>query len=134
MAQLEAQLSSDVPADVTTETDSGLHLDQAAAAYWLMTSDRRAEVLTGPAGTGKTRTVAAMARVWQQAHPGSRVIGLATSQQARHVLAANGVSDAFNIEKFLQSPSERANIPPDSLIILDEASMISMRHYYEIRG
>ena len=132
MAQLEAQLDRDVPADVTTGTGSGLHLDQAAAAYWLMTSDRRAEVMTGPAGTGKTRTVAAMSRAWLLAHPGSRVIGLTTSQRARHVLADAGVHDAFNIEKFLQSPSVSSRIPRNSLIIMDEASMISMRHYYQV--
>src|SRR5262249_32877338 len=32
-AQVEAQLDHDVSADVTTPTGSGLHLDQAAAAY-----------------------------------------------------------------------------------------------------
>ena len=89
-AQLEAQLSRDVSADVTTETGSGLHLDQAAAAYRLLTSDRRAEVMIGPAGTGKTRTVAAMARAWRAANPGARVIGLTASQQAAQVLRRRG--------------------------------------------
>ena len=125
---LEAQLDRDVGADVTTVTGSGLHLDQAAAAYQILTSPRRAEVLTGPAGTGKTRTVAVIARCWRQAHPGGRVIGLTTSQQARHVLHAASVTDSFNIAQWLSSPRHQV-IPPGSLIILDEASMIAMHHF-----
>jgi hypothetical protein len=127
-AQLEAQLSRDVSADVTTETGSGLHLDQAAAAYRLMTSDRRAEVMIGPAGTGKTRTVAAMARAWRAANPGARVVGLTTSQQAAQVLRAEGLADSHNIDMFLTDPRLQA-MAPGALLILDEGSMTSMRHY-----
>jgi hypothetical protein len=128
VAQLEAQLDRDVSADVTTDTGSGLHLDQAAAAYRLMTSDRRVEVMVGPAGTGKTRTVAAMARAWREAHPGSRVIGLATTQQAANVLKSEGVEDAHNIEQFL-TDRRRQVIPAGSMLVIDEASMVSMQHY-----
>ncbi len=128
IGSLEGQLDHEVSADVTTVTGSGLHLDQAAAAYKIMTSSRRAEVLVGPAGTGKTRTVAVMATRWLTAHPGSRVIGLTTSQQAKHVLSAAGVTDSFNIAKFLKSPNVQA-IPEGSMIIMDEASMIAMHHF-----
>lgn len=127
-AQLEAQLSRDVSADVTTETGSGLHLDQAAAAYRLMTSDRRAEVMIGPAGTGKTRTVAAMARAWRAANPEARVIGLTASQQAAQVLIAEGLADSHNIDMFLTNPRLQL-MEPGALLILDEGSMTSMRHY-----
>jgi hypothetical protein len=127
-AQLEAQLSRDVSADVTTETGSGLHLDQAAAAYRLMTSDRRAEVMIGPAGTGKTRTVAAMARAWRAANPGARIVGLTASQQAAQVLIAEGLADSYNIDMFLTDPRLQA-MAPGALLILDEGSMTSMRHY-----
>ena len=127
-AALVAQLDHEVSADVTTVTGSGLHLDQAAAAFKILTSSRRAEVLIGPAGTGKTRTVATLADCWQAAYPGGRVIGLTTSQQARNVLVATGVADSFNIAKFLASPRQQA-IPENSLVILDEASMIAMQHF-----
>lgn len=127
-AQLEAQLDRDVSADVTTETGSGLHLDQAAAAYRLMTSDRRAEVMIGPAGTGKTRTVVAMARAWREASPGARVVGLTASQQAAQVLIAEGLTDSYNIDRFLTDPRLQA-MAPGALLILDEGSMTSMRHY-----
>jgi hypothetical protein len=130
-AQLEAQLDHDVAADVTTTTGSGLHLDQAAAAYRLMTSDRRVEVMVGPAGTGKTRTVAAIARIWRQAKPGRRVIGLAPTQQAANVLRAEGLADSHNVTMFLVD-RRRQIIPPGSLIVLDEASMVNMDHYLAV--
>jgi len=61
-ARLQAQLDADTAtADAISEiTGSGLRLDQAAAAYAALTTDRRAAVMAGPAGSGKTRTVAEM--------------------------------------------------------------------------
>ena len=85
---------------ISEHTGSGLRLDQAAAAYVVLTSARRAEVLAGPAGSGKTRTVAEMARIWREAGMGE-VIGLATSQTARNVLADAGVTRAYNTARFL---------------------------------
>jgi energy-coupling factor transporter ATP-binding protein EcfA2 len=124
---LEAQLGHGVAPDVDTVTGSSLRLDQAAAAFKILTSSRRAECLIGPAGTGKTTVAAAMAGLWRRSHPGSRVIGLTTSQQAAHVLAAAGITDSFNIARWLKSPAKQ-QIPPGSLLILDESSMISMTH------
>ena len=57
-------------------------------------------MLAGPAGSGKTWTVAEMARIWRQAGMGE-VIGLATSQTAANILADAGVTRAFNTARFL---------------------------------
>ena len=57
-------------AEETGTAGSGLRMDQAAAAWYVLTSPRRAEVMVGPAGTGKTRTAIEMARVWHQAGMG----------------------------------------------------------------
>ena len=130
-AQLQAQLDHDVPADVTTLTGTGVHVDQAAAAYRLITSDRRVEVMVGAAGTGKTRTVSVMARAWRQAYPGAQVIGLATSQQAANVLRAEGLDDSYNVARFLANRRLQA-IPPGSLLVLDEGSMVDMGHYLAV--
>jgi TrwC relaxase len=61
--RLQAQLqpASAAAAEAGT-TGSGLRMDQAAAAWYVLTSPRRAEVMVGPAGTGKTRTAIEMAR------------------------------------------------------------------------
>jgi ATP-dependent exoDNAse (exonuclease V) alpha subunit len=108
-----------------------LRLDQAAAAYHVLTSSHRAEVLAGPAGSGKTRTIAELARIWQQAGKGD-VIGLTTSQTACNVLAEQGVTRAYNTTRFLGHLEERREamgplpVMRGSLLVLDEASMMSL--------
>jgi len=132
-AQLEAQLRAPAatPEAISQLTGSGLRLDQAAAAHLVLTSARRAEVLAGPAGSGKTRTVAEMARIWRDAGMGE-VIGLTTSQTARNVLADAGITEAYNTARFLGHLHGRReargplSVEPGSLLILDEASMMSI--------
>ena len=132
-AQLEAQLhaQSTSPDAVAARTGCGLRLDQAAAAFAILTSARRAEVMAGPAGSGKTRTVAEMARIWRECGAGE-VIGLATSQTAANVLAQAGVTRAHNTAQFLGHTEARREtrgalpVAPGSLLILDEASMMSL--------
>jgi hypothetical protein len=132
-AQLQAHLQAQNPGAETigAATGCGLRLDQASAAYLVLTSARRAEVMAGPAGSGKTRTVAEMARIWQEAGMGE-VIGLTTSQTAANVLAETGVTSAYNTARFLghlkSGREARGPLPvaPGSLLILDEASMMSL--------
>jgi TrwC relaxase/AAA domain len=132
-AQLEAQLHAAAQdADqAQEETGSGLRLDQAASAFLALTSDRRAEILVGPAGSGKTRTAAQVAQVWRQAGMGD-VYALTTSQAARNVLHDAGVELADNTAVFLghlagQREARGAKtVRPGTLLILDEASMMSM--------
>ncbi len=58
--------------------------DQREAVEALVWSRQGLDVLVGPAGTGKTTTLAALAQVWT--HAGGRVIGLAPSASAAHTL------------------------------------------------
>ena len=87
--------------------------------------------MAGPAGSGKTRTVAEMARMWQATEMGE-VIGLATSQTAANVLAEAGVTRAYNTARFLGHREGRREargplpVAPGSLLILDEASLMSL--------
>jgi hypothetical protein len=129
-AQLEAQLQPEAQAaGGQAATGSGLRLDQAAAAYLAVTSGRRAEILVGPAGSGKTRTAGEVARVWRAAGLGE-VWGLTTSQAARNVLQAAGVSLADNTAAFLRHLAAEGPemVRPGTLLLLDEASMMSMTH------
>ena len=100
----------------------GLRLDQAAAAWHALTSARTVEVITGPAGTGKTRVLAAIARAWD-----GPVFGTATSQNATNGLRRAGIREAANTTRLL-SAIQRGQIPPGSLILADEGSMISITH------
>ncbi|WP_296376788.1 MobF family relaxase [Pseudonocardia sp.] len=87
--------------------ESGIELgvDQAAAVRGVLTSGARVETLIGPAGTGKSFVVGAIARGWTDpAHTGAdtprRVFGLATSQLATEVLKAEGLT-ASNVAAWL---------------------------------
>ena len=65
----------------------------------ILSSGRGGDVLIGPAGAGKSRTVGALARVWEQ-QIGGRVIGVATSNIAARVLVDDGLN-AMNTRQFL---------------------------------
>ena len=117
---VEAQLRERAQDAHQQATRSGLRLDQAAAVWHVLTSARTVEVVTGPAGTGKTRVLAAGARAW-----GGPVFGTATSQNATNELRNAGVRVAANTTRLL---ADLDAIPPGSLIEVDEGSMVSLAH------
>ena len=112
-------------------------MDQATAAYHLLTSARRAEVMVGPAGTGKTRTAVEMARMWHAAGMGP-VVALTTSSNARNVLREEAARAAASpwprttLLNGLATPKDgrefrpAVGLEPGTLIDLDEASQMSM--------
>jgi hypothetical protein len=137
-ARLSAALRADhaTAAALSQMTGSGLRMDQAAAAWHVLTSPRRAEVMIGPAGTGKTRTLTELARLWQQAGLGPAV-ALTTSSNARNVIredaARHGVTlAAYNTAEWLghTTTGREARPPvalaPGSLVMVDEGSVISL--------
>ena len=78
--------------------------DQAAAVTGILTSGAKVEALVGPAGTGKSYVVGALAKAWQDPAmwDGQQrlVVGLASSQIATEVLAGEGLT-ARNIARWL---------------------------------
>jgi hypothetical protein len=145
-AHLEAQLQpgATTAAAMSETTGSGLRVDQAAAAFFLLTSPRRVEVMVGPPGTGKTRTAVELARIWTAARMGP-VVALTTSSNARNVIrdeaARNGVPmQAYNTAEWL-GHSEHAReyrrpveLRPGSLLAADEASLMSLADLAAIVG
>nr|ABN48424.1 ORF16 [Amycolatopsis benzoatilytica] len=102
--------------------------DQRAAVLGIVSSGRAADVLIGPAGTGKSYTVATLTQAWSQ-NTGGRVMGLATSQRATDVLNSEGL-DSINTSQFLKrfTPDEttgeaRDQVRPGDLFVVDEAGM-----------
>lgn len=65
-----------------------LATDQRAAVVEVTTSGRQVDVLVGPAGTGKTATLAVIRRAWEEEHGRGSVVGLAPSAVAASELAA----------------------------------------------
>ena len=108
--------------------------DQAEAVRAAATSQRRLEVLVGPAGSGKTTTLLALRRVWEAHHGARLVLGLAPSATAaRELSQALGIG-CENTAKWLyetQRPQDpygrtsRWRMRPGQLVIVDEASMAS---------
>lgn len=84
-----------------TRRGYGLAEDQDEAARAILAADTTASVLVGPAGTGKTTTMAAVTEVWQQLHAPGSVVGLATSAQAASVLSDDTGTQAHTIAKWL---------------------------------
>ena len=136
-AAFDALLRERAQASRADLTDSGLRLDQGAALFHALTSARTVEVLVGPAGSGKTWTLAEAARAWIEAGMGE-VLGIATAQAARNVLASAGVHAAENSSVFLgHLPGRRGargirDVGPGTLLVIDEASVMSMPDLLEI--
>ena len=107
---------------------AGLGPDQVAAVAGIVSSGRAGDVLIGPAGTGKSYTVTALAGVWSE-RVGGRVLGLATTEIATRNLAEDGVP-AMNTARFLAAfppgpdgHEPRARVAPGDLFVIDEAGM-----------
>ena len=109
--------------------------DQAAAVEGIMSSGRALDVLIGPAGTGKSYTVAELGRIWR-AEVGAPVFGLATSDAAANVLREAGIGESRNIARWLKGQERLASgtarpedkrfaLTPGCLVVVDEASMVS---------
>jgi conjugative relaxase-like TrwC/TraI family protein len=125
--------------------------DQHAAINGIATSTRRLDVLIGPAGTGKTKTLAILTRAWAHAYGPGSVLGLAPSSSAAAELAASLQIPCENTAKWLHDhdreiagttpatetagnrPAPVARmlahpLQPGMLVIVDEASLASTAH------
>ncbi|MFD8492416.1 MobF family relaxase [Amycolatopsis sp. NPDC059657] len=119
------------------EAGVNLGVDQAAAVRGVLTSGAAVESLVGPAGTGKSFVVGALAKAWQDpelwAGTQRRVVGLAASQVATDVLAAEGLT-ARNITRWLSAQAKLAEgsthpeheawrLNAGDLVVVDESAM-----------
>jgi conjugative relaxase-like TrwC/TraI family protein len=78
-----------------------LSIDQAHAVKQIATSGRALDLLVGPAGTGKSTTMAGLRAVWELEHGAGSVIGLAPSAAAAEVLGDDMGIDTDNLAKWL---------------------------------
>ncbi len=75
--------------------------DQSLAVEKIATSGRTLDVLVGPAGTGKSTTMAGLRSLWESEFGEGSVIGLAPSSAAAEVLASELGIDTENTAKWL---------------------------------
>jgi conjugative relaxase-like TrwC/TraI family protein len=115
-------------ADIVTRAaaDAGLGVDQGAAVARLCRGGERVAVMVGPAGAGKSRSLAAARAAWQAA--GVAVRGVAPSAVAAGVLAEQASISADTLAKFLlDAEAGRTRLLPGEVVVCDEASMVSTR-------
>lgn len=98
-------VSAGVVAEMTERTlpgrSHGISLDQALAVEKITTSGRMVDVLVGPAGTGKSTTMAGLRAAWEARFGAGSVVGLAPSAAAAEVLADELGIDTENTAKWL---------------------------------
>jgi conjugative relaxase-like TrwC/TraI family protein len=140
LTRTAARLAPELAAAFLDElAESGIELgvDQAAAVRGVLGSGAGVESLVGPAGTGKSFVVGAIARAWQDptlwGGEQHRVVGLATSQIATQVLHGEGLT-ARNIAQWRavqQRLAESRGLRDDhqwqlnsgDLVVIDESAM-----------
>lgn len=76
--------------------------DQHKAAAYALEDTHLVSAIIGPAGTGKTTTMKAVADAWQAAHGKDTVLGLATSRKAVAELKGNIGCQSTTIAKLLE--------------------------------
>ncbi len=116
------------------ESTTGVHLDagQRQLVEYFTTFPALLAVGIGPAGAGKTTAMRALAHVC--AADGRRIIPLATSSRAAHVLSGELGLRAENLHKFLHENSRISTIPEapsdpwfqlrsGDVVLVDEAGM-----------
>jgi conjugative relaxase-like TrwC/TraI family protein len=105
-------------------TGAGLSGDQAAAVTRRCAGGEQVACLVGPAGTGKTHTLAAASRAWEAA--GYTVTGVAVSARAAGVLAQETDVDTDTLTRTL-GRYERGDLAfgPEDVLLVDEAGMVT---------
>ncbi len=110
-------------AQASTTTVPATGDPQATAAQAIVGADGLV-VIVGPAGTGKTTTIArAVTELHRQQRP---VVGLAPSGKAADVLATEAGCESFTLASFLQrhTDASRSSVwPAGTTVVLDEAAM-----------
>lgn len=99
--------------------------EQAAAARTLAADGYGFSVLQALAGTGKTRVLGALARIYKAAgHP---VIGVAPTGRAARELVGAARVEAFTIHRLVSQLEECRGLAPGTVVLFDEAGTAPTR-------
>ncbi|WP_395161295.1 MobF family relaxase [Ilumatobacter sp.] len=125
---------------VDAATVEGLDDSQAAAVAVMLTEPRPVITVVGPAGTGKTRMLAAAVAAWTAV--GVEVFGVAPSATAAQELRDGAGVRSDTLHKLVDEhttkqqrgqgpPSGVWDLPTGSVVIIDEAGMVDTRLLHE---
>ena len=114
-----------LPDLVLADLGEPLSSEQAEAARALAADGQGVSVLQALAGTGKTRVLGALARIYESA--GYRVIGAApTGRAARELGDAAGIA-AFTIHRLVSDLEESGGFAARTVVLFDEAGTAPTR-------
>jgi len=125
------------PAAIAQQLDvSALSDDQRAAVERLVGDGAALSCMVGPAGTGKTTTIAMAAELWRAS--GYRVRGLAVSAVAAEVLGSELGVQADTVAKLLYESRRggpargQYKVQAGEVLIVDEASMLGSEQFAQL--
>ena len=107
---------------------SELRPDQARVVAALLSSGRGVDVLTGPAGSGKTAALRLATQQWQQA--GLPVAGTAVAALTAHGLQQATGAESVSLARLLHHPDR--HLPDGGVLLVDEAGMIGTRSLHQL--
>jgi conjugative relaxase-like TrwC/TraI family protein len=99
--------------------------EQVAMVRALTTSRRGVDLVVGKAGTGKTYALDAAREAWQVS--GYTVIGATLAARAAAGLQAGSGIPSVTLTRLLGELGRAGGLPPDTVVVLDEAGMIGTR-------
>jgi len=123
-------LDSRLPELVLADAPEPLNAEQLEAVRALATDGRGISVLQALAGTGKTRVLAALARLYQSA--GYRVLGVAPTGRAARELGDTAGLEAVTIQRLLLELEESQHLSRQTAVLFDEGGTAPTRPSAEL--
>ncbi|WP_405167828.1 relaxase domain-containing protein [Nocardia sp. NBC_01499] len=119
---------------IRTNTKLILNEGQREIARYLCCCATELAVAVGPAGTGKTTAMKAVATAWQAS--GREVIALAPSASAARELSAHLAIPAHTIDRLLTQAAYGipTGVFPGTMLLIDEASMAATADFDALRA
>jgi conjugative relaxase-like TrwC/TraI family protein len=125
--RLAAQDKQTVAAAIARQ-GAALRLEQQRIAFALLTSGRPVEVLTGPAGCGKTAGLRIAVDTWRAT--GVPVAGCAVAALTAQGLEQASGAAAVSLARLLHQPDR--HLPSRGVLLVDEAGMVGTRQLHRL--
>ncbi|WP_419234815.1 AAA family ATPase [Rickettsia endosymbiont of Nabis limbatus] len=104
---------------------------QRASLHHILINSQGIRILQGRAGTGKSQVLAEAYKI--ATNHGQNIIGLAPTHKAASELKSKGYQQCHTVKGFLfKLYNGKANLPRNSLLVVDEAGMVGNNDYLEL--